>query len=226
LRRETLQLEPRANAITIHNGIDVNRFSAQTDPAFQWPAELEGKRIIVNVAQFEFRKGHDILLKAFRSVRSTHEDVALVLAGFPGPTSTAIQNLIRDLDLSDSVFCPGALPHAKIYDLLKHATLFALATRWRKGMMGEGFAIALLEAAAAKLPIVATASCGVEEIIRDGETGRVVPLEDDAALAGAIGEMLDHPEEARAMGEKLYAVVREQFTWSKAAEQYGALLRA
>lgn len=220
LRQEALQFEPRANVITIHNGIDVDRFSAHADPLFRWPPEFKNKRIIINVAQFEFRKGHHILLSAFRRVRSKHEDVALVLVGSAGPTSEGIEELIKELHLSDSVFCLGALPHQKIYDLLQHATLFALATRWKKGLMGEGFAIALLEAGAAKLPVVATASCGVSEIIHNGETGRVVPLEDDAALAAAVSEMLDHPDEARAMGEKLHSLVREQFTWRRAAEKY------
>jgi glycosyltransferase involved in cell wall biosynthesis len=226
LKKEMLEFEPGAKAVTIYNGIDVERFSAHSDPEFRWPPELKGKRIVLNVGQFEFRKGHDILLKAFRRVRDAHEDAALVLAGFPGPTTEAVRNLIRDLDLSESVFYLGALAHEKIYDLLTHSTLFVLATRWRKGSMGEGFAIALLEAAAAKLPVVASASCGVEEIIHDGETGRVVPLEDDAALATAICEMLDHPEAARQMAEKLYAVVTEHFAWQKAAEQYAALSRS
>ncbi|HEY7304983.1 MAG TPA: glycosyltransferase family 4 protein [Bryobacteraceae bacterium] len=225
LKEEVLHFEPQARAVTIYNGIDVERFSAHSDPDFRWAPELRGKRIVLNVAQFEFRKGHDILLKAFRRVRDSRQDVALVLAGFPGPTTEAVRKLIRDLDLSESVFYLGALAHEKIYDLLTHSTLFVLATRWRKGSMGEGFAIALLEAAAAKLPVVATASCGVEEIIRDGETGRVVPLEDDAALATAICELLDQPGTARTMAEKLYAVVREQFTWEKAAERYAALSR-
>jgi len=223
LKEETLHFEPRARVVTIYNGIDVARFSASSDPEFRWPPELMGQRVIVNVGQFEFRKGHDILLKAFRRVRDVRGDVALALAGFPGPTTEPVRKMIRDLNLSDSVLYLGALPHEKIYDLLKHSTLFVLATRWRRGSMGEGFAIAVLEAAAAKLPVVATASCGVEEIIHDGETGRVVPLEDDAALSAAICEQLDDPDSAKKMAERLYAVVREQFTWQKAAAQYASL---
>lgn len=226
LREEALQFEPRANIVTIYNGIDVDRFSARTDPQFRWPRALSGKRIIINVAQFEFRKGHDVLLSAFRRVWTTHENVALVLAGSPGPATAAAQQIIRDLHLSHSVFCLGAVPHHKIYDLLKHATVFAFATRWRKGVMGEGFAIALLEAGAAELPVVATASCGVEEIIRDGETGSVVPLEDESALAAAISEMLDNPEAARTMGKRLHDVVREQFRWEQAAQKYAALAQS
>jgi glycosyltransferase involved in cell wall biosynthesis len=56
--------------------------------------------------------------------------------------------------------------------------LFVLATRWIKGEMGEGFAIAVLESAAAKAPVVATASCGVEEIIVNGDTGSIAQVED------------------------------------------------
>lgn len=224
LKDEALLFEPRAHVIAIYNGIDVDRFSAQADPEFCWPPELAGKKIIINVAQFEFRKGHDILLKAFERVRTAHPDAALVLAGFPGPVSEAVRAAIRDRGLTDSVFIMERVPHSRIYDLLHHSAVFALATRWRKGSMGEGFAIAVLEAAAAKLPMVATASCGVEEIIKDGVTGRVVPLEDDAALAAAISETLSNPEQARIMADKLYELVRERFTWRRAAEQYAALM--
>src|SRR6185437_7580082 len=117
LKQEALQLEPRAKVTTIYNGIDVDRFSAESDPQFRWPRELEGKRIIVNVGRLEFRKGHDILLKAFRRVRTAHEDVALVMAGYPGPMAELVRNMIRDLDLSDSVFYLELVPHEKIHDL-------------------------------------------------------------------------------------------------------------
>src|SRR5262249_5264482 len=147
----------------------------------------------------------------------------LALVGVPGPTSAAVRQLISELGLTDRVHIFESVRHAQIYDLLTRAELFVLATRWRKGSMGEGFAISILEAAAAKLPIVATASCGVPELIQDGETGRLVELENPEALAGAICDMLDNPPAARRMADQLYSIVGSRFTWSRAAERYLAL---
>ncbi len=226
LREETLMLEPHANAVTIHNGIDLELFGRDSDAEFALPPELQGKRIIVNIGAFEYRKGHDILVQAFQQIALTHADAALLLIGKSGPLSSDIKRLIGEAELGSSVFILEDVPHSRVFDLLKNATIFVLATRWRKRLMGEGFALAILEAAAARLPVVATASCGVEEIIRDGQTGRVVPLEDVAALASAIRDLLDQPDLARRMAGHLHALVREHFTWNEAAKKYAALSHA
>jgi glycosyltransferase involved in cell wall biosynthesis len=89
--------------------------------------------------------------------------------------------------------------------------------------MGEGFPLAVLEAAAAGTPVVATASTGVAELLEDRVTGRLVPLEDARALAFAICDMLADPLTARKMADALLNVVRDRFTWRQAAEKYSAL---
>jgi glycosyltransferase involved in cell wall biosynthesis len=223
LREEVLLVEPRCRAVTIHNGIDADRFAAETDATVNWPVELEGCRVIINVASFEFRKGHDILVRAFEQVAQHLPDVRLLLVGKPGPMSATVRKLVVERQLEKRVQILENIPHSQIYKLLTRSTLFVLATRWRKGEMGEGFAIAVLEAAAAKLPVVATASCGIEEIILSGETGITVPLEDSEALGRAMCEMLENPEAARQMAARLHAAVRERFTWQQAADAYARL---
>lgn len=225
LREEILLLEPRSRTTTIYNGVNVGLFAAESGSPFEWPPGLEGRRAIVNIASFEYRKGHDVLVQAFEHVVSTHPDTVLLLVGKRGPVSASVREMIRDRHLEESIHIFEDVPHSQIYSLLSRATLFALATRWRKCEMGEGFAIAILEAAAAKVPVVATASCGVQEIIADGETGRMVPLEDARALAGAICELLDEPLAARRMAENLHALVRQRFTWQRAADEYARLCR-
>lgn len=225
LAEEVLLLEPRSRTATIYNGIKVEPSVVNGPPSLAWPAALEGRRVIANIASFEYRKGHDILISAFEDVVSRHKDAALLLIGRPGPVSGSVRQMIRDKRLEDSVHILESVPHSGISGLLAQSTLFALASRWRKCEMGEGFAIAILEAAAAKTPVVAVASCGVEEIIVDGQTGRVVPLEDPKALAFAICELLDDPITARRAAEGLYKLVREQFTWERAADQYAALCK-
>ncbi len=223
LREEVLMLEPRSKSVTIHNGINVDAFARDSEPRFELPSELQGRRIIINVASFEYRKGHDILLEAFKRIGLRHHDALLLLVGKSGPESSRVKRLIKEAGLDSSVLVLEDVPHSRIFHFLNAATLFVFATRWRKGVMGEGFALAILEAAAARLPVVTTACCGAEELVEDGKTGRIVPLEDAAALASGMCELLDQPEAARHMGARLHELVRERFTWREAAAKYASL---
>ncbi len=223
LSEEILLLEPLCRVLTIHNGIDADRFAAEVDARFMVPAGFEGRRVITHVGSFDFGKGHDILIQAFDEVATRHSDVILLLAGRPGAMTRPVREMIENKGLKDRVHIFENLPHAQVCNLLLRSTVFAFASRWRKRELGEGFAIVILEAAAARLPVVATASCGVEEIVQNGRTGLVVPLEDAHALAEAILYMLDNPEEAMQMANNLHALVRHEFSWQEAAEQYSAL---
>jgi L-malate glycosyltransferase len=223
LAEEIEMLQRRTRTITIHNGIDIAYFSTNAGAGFQWPGLLDGKRIIVNVGGFEYRKGHDILIQAFEQLAGRYPDVHLVFVGARGSTSTTVREMIDAARLSERIHIFENVPYVQIYDILTRAELFVLASRWRKGSMGEGFPMATLEAAAVKLPVVSTASCGVSELIRDQETGLLVELENPTALADAISQMLDDPPAARRMAERLYALVASFFTWEHAACEYRKL---
>jgi glycosyltransferase involved in cell wall biosynthesis len=84
--------------------------------------------------------------------------------------------------------------------------LFVLSTHW------EGLPLVILEAMAQGLPVVATAVDGVPEAVADGETGYTVPHADPAALADALGRLLDDPVRATAMGRAGRARVERMFT--------------
>lgn len=225
LSEEALMLEPRARVVTIHNGIDVLRFAADSCKNFAWPPELQGRKIIIHIGAFQHRKGHDLLVRSFSIVRQQHPEAALVLVGATGPTTADIHELVETSGLTDSVWFFENVPHTKIFDMLAHSKLFALSSRWEKGVAGEGFAIALLEAGAARLPVVATASCGVPEIIQDGITGILAPLDDVGAIARGLNEMLENPDLAEQTAANLHRIVSEQFTWTRAVDSYIALFK-
>jgi len=225
LREEILMLEPRCRCVTIHNGIDIVLFESDANPAFVMPARLQGRRSIIHVGSFDFGKGQDIIVKAFIRVAAKYPDVALLLIGRSGKMSAPLREMIREAGLGERAEILEDIPHSQIYNYFAQSSVFVFASRWRKGKMGEGFAIVILEAAVANLPIVATASCGVEEIIRNGETGLVVPLEDDVKLAEAITRVLDDPESAKERAERLNEIVRASFTWAQAADRYIDLVK-
>jgi LmbE family N-acetylglucosaminyl deacetylase len=87
----------------------------------------------------------------------------------------------------------------------------------------EGFPLAMVEAMLAERPIVASAVSSVAEAIRDGETGLLVPPDDEHALANALRRLLDDRNLASALGRRAYDVAVEEFTSERMATAYEAL---
>lgn len=106
------------------------------------------------------------------------------------------------------------VPHATVIGCLRKAAAFCLPSRI------EPFGIAILEAGALRVPVVATRVGGIPEIVTDGITGRLVPADDVAALATALAELLASPQERDRLAENLHRRVRDEFTWQRACRQY------
>lgn len=162
-----------------------------------------GNRALAVVAQLIERKGHAYLLDALPPIVARHPDLRVLLFG-RGPLEAALRGRIRELGLADKVRLAGFRTDLErilpCLDLLVHpATL-------------EGLGVSLLQAAAAGLPIVAARAGGIPEIVRDRENGLLVPPGDSQALGDAVLWMLDHPDEARALGARGRALVEQEFS--------------
>jgi len=108
---------------------------------------------------------------------------------------------------------------AGVEELLRGADLFVLPSR------REGLPMAILEAMASGVPIVATRVGGVPEIIEDGEDGVLVPPEDPGALAAALGGLLDHPDRRAAMGIAARRKAEREFSLADAVDRYSEIYR-
>lgn len=202
----------------VHNGVDVAHLLSTTDSGATFPEHFRGRKVIFNVGAYEFKKAHDVLLEAFAQLRSRRADVALAVAG-QGSSGQA-EKLAAKLGVGADVFFFENLPRGQVLGLLGHADLFVLSSRWKKGAYGEGFAMALLEAGAVGTPVVSTLSCGVAELIHDGETGWTVPVDDPEALAAALDRALNQPEAAARHAAQLKQRVSAEFTWERAFHRY------
>jgi glycosyltransferase involved in cell wall biosynthesis len=130
------------------------------------------------------QKDYPTLLRAFASVRS-RRPVRLVILG-EGEELVRIQELAVELGIRSDVDLPGFLDRP--YPLMAHCRVFALTSAW------EGFGNVLVEALACGAQIVSTdCPSGPAEILDNGKYGRLVPVGDFVALAGAIEDALDHP---------------------------------
>jgi phosphatidylinositol alpha-1,6-mannosyltransferase len=124
----------------------------------------------------------------------------LVLVG-DGPERGRLLNLMSAGGLTGAVRLTGALPRAGVVAELQRADVFVLPMRTRlAGLNPEALGLAGLEAAACGLPVIVGASGGAPEALRPGETGFVVPPDDQRALAGRLALLLTDRALARRMG--------------------------
>ncbi|MBU2607968.1 MAG: glycosyltransferase family 4 protein, partial [Chloroflexi bacterium] len=137
------------------------------------------------------------LLRAGKLVLSAHSRTLLVLIG-DGPERERLEKLCSTLGIGDHVRFMGVIPYDAIPSYLAACDVFVLPS-W-----SEGFPRVLLEATFVAKPIVVTDVNGAGDIVTDGESGYIVPLDDSEKLAEKIAGLLGNPEKAQEMGRRGY----------------------
>jgi glycosyltransferase involved in cell wall biosynthesis len=167
-------------------------------------------------------KAPEILVEAFSLAR--REAPSFLLMAGDGPRREPLRRQARQLGLSDVLITGSEVRGDRERDLLYSlADVFVLPSR--KGRIAEPWGLVLNEAASAGLPIVTTDGVGAAgDLIRDGETGRVVEQGNTRALAEAILEFLQHPESAREFGTRARKAAGA-FTIENMAAAFGRAFR-
>lgn len=204
---EDRRRDGRVHSHVVSLGIDLDRFANGS-------RVLDG-RIVGNVARLAEQKGHRDLVAAARIVLEQHPDVRFVVAG-DGELREELEQLARPL--GDRFRFLGA--RDDVPDLLVSFEVFAFPSRY------EGLCLAVIEAQAAGVPVVATPVGGIRETVVEGETGWLVPPRDAEALAARIAWVLDHPEEARGIAADARARVHSRYSVERMVEQTIALYGA
>ncbi len=208
-------------------GVDTDRF--RPDPAAR--AELRdryrlGDRpTVVCLSRLVPRKGQDMLIRAFPSIRRRVDGAALVIVG-GGPYLDALRTLARRCGVSDDVTFTGGVPATELPAHHALADVFAMPCRTRgAGMDVEGLGIVFLEASATGVPVVAGDSGGAPEAVRDNETGLVVDGRSVHEIGDAVAELLTDRDRAAAMGAAGRRWVTSDWRWDTLAARLGDLLR-
>lgn len=205
---------------TVHNGVAPDRLRAQLATYPSVPTALRGKKYILNLATFERKKAQDVLVDAFARLADTFPQVDLVLAGRDSPWLKTIRQRAAALGISERVHTLRDVPHAQVPALLSHASIFCLPSR------AEGHPLAILEAAALAVPVVATSIGGIRDTIPNDSYGLIVPRDDAPAVADALQRFLSDEGLAESVGRNLQQRVGREFTWAQTARRYTELLHA
>ena len=211
---------PRELLSVIPNGVDVDRFRnvpAAARHALRSELGLDQTFTWLAVGRFEIAKDYPNMLQAFARVRE-HEPRSMLLLVGRGSLQGEAEALVRERRLGDAVRFLGV--RQDVPEVMSAADAYVMSSAW------EGMPMVLLEAAAAGLPIVATRVGGNHEVVRQEETGFLVPPRDPQALAQAMLHMMGLSEaERHTMGERGREYVCVQYGLGRVAQQWEGLYR-
>jgi glycosyltransferase involved in cell wall biosynthesis len=218
-RAERLGVD-RANITVIPMPVDEAVARALEEPF----APRMSRDTLLFVGRLVERKGAAYAIRAVAEFTESGRDVRLVIVG-DGPERTALTALAESLAVQDRVEFTGALSPAEVRDRYRAGGVFVMpaVTDW-KGEQ-EGFGMVVVEAMAFGLPVVATRSGGIPDIVRDGETGLLVAERDVGALTRGIASLLDDPALAARLADAARDDVRHRFAPSRIASAFDTVYR-
>jgi phosphatidylinositol alpha-1,6-mannosyltransferase len=189
-----------------HPGIDTREVRARY--------RLNGEPWVLTVARLETYKGVDTALKAVAQCRGEGLEVNYLVVGAGKKRSTYVK-LAEDLKIADAVRFVGNVPDKDLPGLFNASIAYIGVSRRADGTRVEGFGIALAEASACGLPVIAGQSGGLAEVVHDGETGLVVNPEEPEAVAAALKRLLQDQLLARRLGQAGRKAIESQYNWDR-----------
>lgn len=237
MRRDVLTSYPEIAAekvSVIHNGIDTGEYTPDRETGVLAKHGIDvGRPYVVFVGRITRQKG---LVHLLHAARDFHPDAQLVLcAGAPDTPeiSAEVTALVRGLDREGVIWISEMLPRPEVIQILTHAAVFVCPSIY------EPMGIVNLEAMACETAVVATATGGIPEVVADGSTGLLVPIEASAAdgtpddpgrfaadLAEQVNRLLADPALAAEMGRAGRARAVQHFSWERIAERTMDLYRS
>ncbi|APX31921.1 glycosyl transferase family 1 [Brachybacterium sp. P6-10-X1] len=233
MREDILRAYPTvdpAKVHVVHNGIDIDQWSPNPETSALTSRGIDPDApTIVFVGRITRQKGLPYFLRAVRDLPADHQVV--LCAGAPDTAEIAqeVNTLVGELaaERGNVHLITEMLPRHELTQILTHATAFACPSVY------EPLGIVNLEAMACGTPVVASATGGIPEVVADGETGYLVPIEQVTDGTGtpvdperfiadtrdALVRMVSDPERAKQMGEASRRRAAEHFSWTSIAER-------
>ena len=197
----------RADGIhRVYNGLDLAPFVTAASPA--------APPLIVAVGRLIAKKGFADLVRACRLLMERGKSFRCAIIG-EGPLEQELGEEINQLGLQECVELPGAKPQHEIREYLAAASVFVLPSVVDPDGGMDNLPTVIMEAMAAGLPVVSTATGGIPEMVIQSETGFLMPPGDAVALAGTIERLFDDLGLARCLGERGFQRAKQLFSVEK-----------
>jgi glycosyltransferase involved in cell wall biosynthesis len=192
----------------VYDGVELSRISQRSDSRRGLGVEPEAC-LIGCVGQFAAEKGHEFLIRAFARIRHVIPPAMLVLIG-DGELKGKYRMLVQQLGLEGKVLFQEFVPH--LGSVLPALDLFVFPS------LHEGLGSSLLAAMACEVPICASRTGGIPEIIQDGETGYLFNPGDVAAITQSMLEALQSPQRSRDLAKTAAKTAVQRFSVARMVE--------
>jgi len=203
------------NTDRFHPGIDSSSFKEEFGLNNAYP-------VIGMVGNLNPIKGHGYFIEAAKLIKEKYKDAKFIIVGKRlgnrNDYINRLEGLARDLGLANDIVFTGE--RRDVPEVVSSFDVFVLPS------LSEACPMALLEAMAVEKPCIAADVGGVPEIVKDKETGLLVPPKDHKAIASAVEFLLKNPEEAKAMGKKGREHIMSRFTLDICVDSHYSVYKA
>jgi phosphatidylinositol alpha-1,6-mannosyltransferase len=212
-----VKIRPGADSARFCPGLDCSELAQRLG--------VSGRPTLLTVARVvkaNRYKGHDVVLRALPKVVRAVPDVAYVIVG-DGDDLGYLHRLASECGVEKNVTFAGRVSAAELPLLYNACDAFIMCSRedrTKRGILAEGFGIALVEASACGKPVIAGRSGGVADAVQDGITGLLVNPVDTEEVAAAIIKVLREPGVAKVLGNNGRHWVESEMNWSRAANEF------
>jgi glycosyltransferase involved in cell wall biosynthesis len=208
----------------VYHGLDLSRFPAAPPPAGARAGRDPGDPVrLLSVGRAVEKKGYDVLLDALARLPADLQWRLTHIGG--GALADRLAAEAARLGLSERIDWRGAQAQAEVLAAYRRSDLFVLASRIAPDGDRDGLPNVLMEAQSQGLACLATEVAGIPELIRDGETGWLVPPNEAAPLAAALSDLIGDPARRQALGQAGAARVRAVFDAAAQIDALADLLR-
>jgi teichuronic acid biosynthesis glycosyltransferase TuaC len=197
-------LSATVSAEVVYNGTDPAAFSPGPSP--------QNAPTILIVGNLLAGKGHELVLRALARLKTSHPGLQCCVIG-EGADQDRFIRLANDLHISDQVHFLGRRSRSYVAQAMRECTVFALPSRY------EGLGCVYLEAMACGKPVIACQGQGIEDIIRHGQNGWLIPIDGIEELVQAIQSLLENVELRGNIGRVARQTILDGLTFSHQAEK-------
>jgi glycosyltransferase involved in cell wall biosynthesis len=172
---------------------------------------LAGKKVVLFTGRLTIHKGVEFLIKAAREI-----DGEVIILG-DGPDRDRLEKLIKEYKLKNTRILGYMSPKEQVNfkAFYSRADVYVAPSTWN-----EPLGLVVLEAMAAKTPVIVTRAGGVTSLVKEGHNGYLVRVRNATEIVQKVNLLLGNDELRKKMGERAYQVVKEKYTWAKIADRF------
>lgn len=200
--------------IVIHNGVETDYFGKKVvGVEYKKRIGIEGNfNVIGTVGRLSAEKGQKYLIEAVSEIVKHSPNTVFLIVG-DGPFKKLLKDTVISLGLERHIIFTGSFPREEMKNIYSLMDIFILPS------LTEGFGLALVEAMAMGIPVIATNVGGIPEIIEHGKTGYLVPPADAKAISKAIIDLLSDKTKSELMGKAGQNFAKQEFSIYKSVTQ-------